>query len=98
MVKEVYRYEFAADIDPADVESALLLAVWGAESLHGESQVRLDASHFFDPEKRIWVIDASTAVGRDINRMFVGFLERELGNEAFRVERVDSERRESASV
>ena len=34
------------------------------------------------------MIDASTPVGRDLNRVFIGFLTREFGPGSFRVERV----------
>lgn len=88
MKAEVYRYRFDDDVSTEDIESALLLAIWGCESLHGESQTRLDAAHFFDPAKRACVIDARTEVGMDFNRLFVGFVSRELGPDAFRVERV----------
>lgn len=84
----IYRYSFAAEVPLADVEASLLLAIWGTESLHGESQVRLDASHFLDTDLRRCVIDASTDVGRAINRLFVGFLNREFGPDSFEVERV----------
>ena len=54
-------------------------------SLHGESQVRLDAAHAVDADQRSCVIDASTQVGRDINRLFTGFVLREFGPDSFRV-------------
>ena len=85
MARDLYRYMFAAQTALDDVEASLLLAIWGTESLHGESQVRLDASHFLDAEKRACVIDAGTPVGRDLNRLFVGYLRREFGDQ-FRVE------------
>jgi hypothetical protein len=88
MTPEIYRYVFNATVEMEEVEASLLLAVVAAESLHGESQVRLDTSHYLDPIKRACVIDAATAVGRDVNRLFVGFLRREFGEDAFRVERV----------
>lgn len=90
MSNELYRYSFPAHVPVEDIEATLLLALWGAESLHGESQVRLDAAHFLDRDRRACVIDADTPVGRDVNRLFVGFARREYGNESFRVERVDS--------
>ena len=90
MSKEVYRYVFSADVPLEEVEASLLLAVMGAESLHGESQVRLDAAHHLDVAARACVIDAGTAVGRDFNRLFVGFLRREFGEDSFQVERADS--------
>jgi hypothetical protein len=90
MSKELYRYSFPSNVPLEEIEATLLLALWGAESLHGEPQVRLDAAHFLDPDRRACVIDAATPVGRDVNRLFVGFVQREFGADAFRVERVDS--------
>lgn len=90
MTRELYRYEFQPDVPLEEVEASLLLAVLATESLHGESQVRLDASHYLDSDRRACVIDAGTPVGRDVNRLFVGFLRREFGEDAFQVARVDS--------
>src|SRR5262245_46043802 len=88
MTRELYRYQFGPQAPPEEVEATLVLALFAAESLHGEAQVRLDASHYLDAGGRACVIDASTAVGRDLNRVFVGFLRREFGADAFRVERL----------
>src|SRR5262245_15004338 len=90
MSKELYRYSFPPDVPVEDIEATLLLALWGAESLHGESQVRLDATHFLDSDRRACVIDAGAPVGPDVNRLFVGFVRREFGNDGFQVERVDA--------
>ncbi len=89
MPTEIHRYSFDPAIVFEDVEASLLLAIFAAESLHGESQVRLDAAHAVDAEQRSCVIDASTQVGRDINRLFIGFVLREFGPDSFHVERVD---------
>ena len=90
MTKDIYRYTFQADAALEDVEASLLLAILATESLHGEAQVRLDAGHYFDPDRRACVIDAGTAVGKDVNRLFVGFLRREFGDDSFTVEHVDT--------
>ncbi len=90
MNKELYRYTFPPHVPLEEIEATLLLALWGAESLHGETQVRLDAAHFLDRDRRACVIDAATPVGRDVNRLFVGFVQREFGSDAFRVERVNA--------
>jgi hypothetical protein len=87
MTTDLYRYQFAADVPAAEIEATLVLALFAVESLHGESQTRLDAAHHFDADRRTCVIDAGTAVGRDFNRLFVGFLRREFGEDTFRVER-----------
>jgi len=89
MTKEIYRYAFTSEVPVEEIEASILLAILAAESLHGEAQVRLDAAHFLDSEKRTCVIDATTAVGRDINCLFTGFLAREFGSDSFQVERVD---------
>ena len=89
MASEVYRYGFSPTVYLEGVEASLVMALFAAESLHGEAQVRLDAAHFFDADHRTCVIDASTPVGRDFNRLFVGFVRREFGEDAFSVERVN---------
>jgi len=87
MSRLVYRYRFAEDVAIEDVEASLILAIFAAEALHGEAETRLDASHYLDPTARTCVIDGGTPVGRDLNRLFVGFLRREFGDDAFRVRR-----------
>jgi hypothetical protein len=87
MNAEIYRYSFAPSVPFEEVEASLLLAIMAAESLHGQTQVRLDAGHALDAEKRCVVIDAATVVGRDVNRLFAGFISREFGEDVFQVER-----------
>lgn len=88
MTRDVYRYVFADEVPAVEVETTLVLSIFGVESLHGESQTRLDAQHAFDAKRRVVAIDASTSVGRDLNRLFIGFMTREFGPGSFRVERV----------
>jgi hypothetical protein len=88
MTKTVYRYHFDEDVPAEEIEATLLLALLATQSLHGESRVRLDTSHVFDPEHLCCAIDASNQVGLDLNRLFVGFLTREFGEDSFRVERI----------
>ena len=88
MNRELYRYNFAATVPLGDVEQSLLLAVLATECLHGRSLVRLDASFCLDNDRRSCVVDAATEVGRAIARIFTGFLTREFGEKAFKVERI----------
>lgn len=88
MSKQLYRYVFSVEASLEEVEASLVLAIMATESLHGECQARLDAAHCFDAAKRACVIDAGTLVGRDLNRLFVGFIGREFGPDSFRVERI----------
>src|SRR5262245_59820911 len=89
MTRQLYRYAFKPDVPLDDIEAALVLAVLGAEALHVESQVRLDAGHYLDRERHACIIDAGTDVGKDLNRLFIIFLRQELGEDAFDVEHVD---------
>jgi hypothetical protein len=91
-----YRCVFAAHVPIEEVEASLVLALLATESLHGEAQVRLDAGHAFDAAQRSCLIPANTPVGRDLNRLFVGFLRREFDAEAFQVERCTPELTASA--
>ncbi len=88
MNRELYRYRFKATVPLRGVEKSLLLALLATECLHGRSLVRLDASFCLDNDKRSCVVDAATEVGRAIARIFTGFLTREFGEKAFKVERI----------
>jgi hypothetical protein len=90
MSDELYRYRFQPSVPLKELETTLLLAIMATESLHGQAQVRLDAGHCLDRDRRACVIDAATPVGRDLNRLFVGFALREFGEDAFRVEHVNA--------
>lgn len=82
-----YRITFRRHVDLDDVQDSLTLAILGAENLHGRARVRLDGWWRLDRQRRQCVIDASTAVGQDIARLFAGFLAQEFGQRAFTVER-----------
>jgi hypothetical protein len=98
-MKEVYKYTFDPDVSLEDVEASLLLAIVSVESLHGEAQVGLDIQHLLDVEHRTCVIDATTQVGQHLNRVFMGFLNREFSKKHFQVLRMNSPAsRESAGA
>ena len=86
MNSNVYRFVFPESVPLEEVEATLLLSIMGVESLHGTPQVQLDAGHFLDVERRACVIDANTPAGRDLARLFAGFVLREFGPDSFRVE------------
>lgn len=95
MSRDVYRYEFKDEVPAVEVETTLVLSLFGVESLHGEAQTRLDVQYAFDAKRRVVVIDAGTPVGRDLNRLFIGFMTREFGPGSFRVERVQQPKPET---
>ena len=87
MNRNWYCYRFPRTLNLAEVHATLHLAIVAAESLHGAAQVRLDAVFAFDRRRRRCDIAAGSAVGRDLNRLFAGFVVREFGAAAVRVER-----------
>lgn len=88
MTRDLYRYTFAPEVPKFEVEASLLLALIAVEGLHGEAQTRLDAGHALGGPFGACVIDGSTAVGRDLAKVFTAFLRREFGEGSFRVERL----------
>ncbi len=88
MSAAVYRYQFSPSVPLEEVEASLVLALLAVESLHGEAQVHLDATHSFDSTLRRCVIETGTEVGQDLNRLFTGFLRREFGEDSFQVDRI----------
>jgi len=94
MVASSYRYTIAERVPIEEVEVTIVLSLFAVEALHGESQARLDAAHAFSAERRTVVIDAGTAVGRDLNKLFACFLTKEFGASGFKVERVESSLRQ----
>lgn len=90
MSRSVYRFSFNDQIPFESIEITFLRSVLAAEALHGDAQVRLDAAHYMDSEKRMCVIDAGTSVGQDLSRLLTGFAIREFGPDAFHVERLAS--------
>jgi SRSO17 transposase len=89
MAREVYRYVFGQQAPFSEVLATLNLALIAAESIYGESRSRLDARFTHESAQYAVVIDASTSVGQALNQVFVGYVTREFGEGAFRVERVD---------
>lgn len=89
MPSRVFQYEFDASVPMEEVESSLLLSVLGVESMHGETEVHLNAAHSFDLARRTCVVDADSEVGRNLNQIFAGFLRREFGRHQFSVRRID---------
>ena len=85
--KKQYIYQLKRHLDLDDVQDTLTLAILGAENLHGRARVRLDGWWQLDRQRRQCVIDASTAVGQDVARLFAGFLAQEFGERAFTVQR-----------
>jgi hypothetical protein len=73
------RYLFRDGLPLADVEETFGLSVLAAKALFGEERFALDVDYRFDRAARACRVDAGTAVGRALNRIFLGLLRREFG-------------------
>jgi len=93
-----YRYEFHEGVSLQEVEETLMLAALAVESLHGRSQLRLDAAFRLDKAARTCVVDARSDVGRSIARIFTGFLTREFGEDGFKVRKIAGETADDAET
>lgn len=82
----MFRYCFDKSVDMREAEATMLVAMIAIEGLHGSSAVRMYGRYKFDPKRRTCWIDAGSAVGHDLNRIYVGFLQREFGSTAFTVD------------
>lgn len=80
-----YKYVFDDSVSLEKAEATLHLAVLAAESMFGESNVRMDAAYSIAEETRVCVVGAANEIGRCICRIFTGFLTREFGAGAFSV-------------
>ena len=89
MTCSVYRYNFSNLVPMDQVEAPLMLAALAAESLHGRSAMKIEASFCLNKRTRTCVIDAGSKVGRDIARIFAGFLAGVFGEGAFQVEQAE---------
>lgn len=84
---ESYRICFKPQVPPEAVEDTLVVSAIAAESLLGRAAFKLDAMYQFDRESGVCVINASTAAGQHIARVFVGLMAKAFGEGAFTVER-----------
>lgn len=84
----VHRYRFVPSVSFESVTASLLLATWGAESLHGDA-AGLAGVYSVDSQARTCEIRVDGAAGHDLSRLFAGYLERQFGDDAFQIERLD---------
>lgn len=86
MAPVVYRYQFDPSVQVGEVEHTLLICLLAVQSLHGEAGARLTVGHHFDRRRRTCVVDGRTPEGRDLAKLFTGFLCEQFGETSFVVE------------
>lgn len=90
MTTRVYCFTFTPGPKIADIEVTLELAILAAACLHGSPAVRVHAGYAQDRRARSFVLDGSTAAGRDVILLFAGFCVNEFGSDSFTVDRVSA--------
>ena len=83
------QFIFEPDISLAEAEMSLHLAMFAVEGLIGRVRVRLDAKYQIKESLYAIIVDAGSAAGRLIVRIFTALLLREFGEDSFSVERVN---------
>ena len=86
MAPAVYRYRIDPVVSLDEIEHTLLICLLAVQALHGEADARLSVGHHLDRRRRVCVVDGRTPEGRDLAKLFTGFLAREFGPTAFAVE------------
>lgn len=83
---------FKPHVPLVDAEMSLHLAMFAVEGLAGQARVSLDGNYQIDADKHIIAIDGGNRVGQMIARVFAGLLFREFGEDAFRIERSQTDK------
>ncbi len=91
MPRSLYRYQLNLTLELDLVETLLIQAIESIEHLHGEPAARLEARYFMDRDQYRCVIDASSTIGVELNKLFAGALVREFGPDEFTVDRLIGE-------
>lgn len=85
MVRTVYKFTFDDSVAMDDVEQILALSIIPMESIHGESAMMVDGRFAVNKRRRTCLIDAESQLGKDLARVFAGFLNAKAGG-CFRVD------------
>ena len=90
MNKTIYHYQVKEGILMSAVKDSLLISIMAVESLYGRSRINLEARFRLEKVNRVCIIDVGTLIGETIARVFTGLLIREFGEQAFKVERMET--------
>jgi hypothetical protein len=83
-----FHFVFDRSIPLFEVEMSLHLAMFAVEGLVGQARVRLCMRYVLDHEAHAIVIEGRNRVSQTVAKVFAGLLLRELGEDAFTVERI----------
>jgi hypothetical protein len=91
-MKAVCRFKFTRGIKKEFIEESMATAIFNAECVFGKPRVRVSGvAYYIADDNTECVIDVSTEVGEHVAQMFTGIVINSLGEEKFRVRRVEEE-------
>ncbi len=90
-MKVVCRFKFHEGLEREMIETQLALAIVAAECTFGQPKVRISAGYCVSKEKPQVAIDVSTEVGEHIAQVFTGLMIRQLGEDNFTVDRIETD-------
>jgi hypothetical protein len=102
----VCRFKFPEGLDRESIEAKLALAIVATECIFGQAKVRTSAAYYISevstgqeeqPKGLQAAIDVSTEVGEHVANVFTGLMIRQLGEDKFTVDRVNSEKEPSSN-
>lgn len=82
------HFVFDRSIPLFEAEMSLHLAMFAVEGLVGQARVRLGVKYILDHAAHAIVIESRNRVSQTVAKVFAGLLLRELGEDAFTVERI----------
>ncbi len=89
-MKVVCRFTFPKGTKRELLEAAIASAIFNAECVFGKPRVRVGgAAYYLAEDSPQCVIDTSTEVGEHIAQVFTGILINVLGEDKFRVRRIE---------
>jgi hypothetical protein len=89
MSKHVYHFRFDPEMPITDLEDILMLALVALNSLYGLTRLRLDCRLILDRKQRQLLIDGTTRAGYHLALIFTGVADYLLGNDEFRLFRIE---------
>ena len=88
MDNKIFKYHFDDSVPAQELEDTFILALLAVKCLHGILRTREECQFCLDSINRTCVIDASTSVGNDLDRIFAGFAAVEYGERLSLIERI----------
>ena len=91
-MKTVCRFKFPSGTTREFIEASIASAIFNAECVFGKARVRVSGvAYYVSEDSPQCVIDVSSEVGEHVAQVFTGIMINTLGEEKFRVKRIEGE-------